>query len=59
MIRKTIVAANWKLNGDLALVNQMAQALNDIHLQENVKVIVCPSAPYLSNTYFSGRGTGG
>lgn len=48
MNRKTIVAANWKMNGDLTLVNQMSQMLKDVHLADNVNVIICPSFPYLT-----------
>ena len=40
MTRRAIVAANWKMNGDLALVNTMVSGLSDIELQENVKVVI-------------------
>lgn len=48
MTRPTIVAANWKMNGDLALVDAMATALANVELNDNVQVVICPSAPYLS-----------
>lgn len=48
MNRKTIVAANWKMNGNLALVKEMSQMLNQVELADNVEVIVCPSSPYLA-----------
>ena len=48
MNRQTIVAANWKMNGNLSLVNRMVLALSNIALKENVNVIVCPSFPYLA-----------
>lgn len=48
MTREAIVAANWKMNGDTALVNTMISGLNNVELQDNVKVVICPSAPYLS-----------
>ena len=48
MARRTIVAANWKMNGDLALVNTMVSGLANIELQDNVNVVICPSTPYLS-----------
>jgi len=48
MNRRTIVAANWKMNGNLNLVEDMAKRLNQVQLDENVEVIVCPSFPYLS-----------
>jgi triosephosphate isomerase len=48
MARRAIVAANWKMNGDLALVDTMISELASVELQENVSVVVCPSSPYLS-----------
>ena len=49
MTRRAIVAANWKMNGDLTLVNTMIDGLANVDLQENVDVVICPSAIYLSN----------
>jgi len=48
MTREAIVAANWKMNGDTALVNTMISGLNNVELQDNVKVVICPGTPYLS-----------
>jgi len=48
MARRAIVAANWKMNGDLTLVDTMVSGLSDIELKENVNVVICPSSPYLS-----------
>ena len=48
MTRRSIVAANWKMNGDLALINTMVSGLANVVLQENVNVVICPSFPYLS-----------
>jgi triosephosphate isomerase len=48
MTRRAIVAANWKMNGDLALVDTMISELANVELQKNVTVVVCPSSPYLS-----------
>lgn len=47
MKRRAIVAANWKMNGDLTLINVMKSELKGLELAENVDVIICPSAPYL------------
>ncbi|MDN3651171.1 triose-phosphate isomerase [Thalassotalea ponticola] len=47
MNRKIIVAANWKMNGDTQLINDMSAALNQL-TYKNKQVIVCPAAPYLS-----------
>lgn len=48
MTRQAIVAANWKMNGNLALVDTMVSALASINLPECLSVVVCPSSPYLS-----------
>ena len=48
MTRRAIVAANWKMNGDLVLVNTMVSGLTNVELQDNVNVVICPSSPYLS-----------
>jgi triosephosphate isomerase len=48
MKRTAIVAANWKMNGSLALVNEMTTGLKDLQLNENVDVVICPSFPYLA-----------
>lgn len=48
MARRAIVAANWKMSGDLALIDSMTAGLTHVELQENVSVIICPSSPYLS-----------
>jgi len=48
MARRAIVAANWKMNGDSALVDTMVSGLTNVELQDNVDVVICPSSPYLS-----------
>ena len=48
MTRRAIVAANWKMNGDLTLVNTMVSGLTNVELQDNVSVVICPSSPYLA-----------
>jgi triosephosphate isomerase len=48
MSRQAIVAANWKMNGDSALVDTMVSALTDVKLSSHVDVVICPSFPYLS-----------
>jgi len=48
MTRRAIVAANWKMNGGLALVDTMVSGLSNVELQNNVNVVICPSSLYLS-----------
>lgn len=47
MKRNAIVVANWKMNGNLSFINSMARHLNRLNIQSNVKVLLCPSSPYL------------
>ena len=47
MTRRAIVAANWKMNGDRALINTMVSDFTTVELQDNVDVVICPSSPYL------------
>jgi len=47
MTRRVIVAANWKMNGNLELVNSMNAGLESLVLSNNVDVVLCPSDPYL------------
>ena len=48
MSRRTIVAANWKMNGNLNLVKDMSEALNAAPISDNCQVLVCPPSPYLA-----------
>ena len=48
MKRPLIVAANWKMNGNLALVEKMTSAFNGFVVNDNVEIVICPSFPYLS-----------
>lgn len=43
-----IIAANWKMNGNLALVSEMQSALSKAG-NRSATIIVCPPAPYLSH----------
>lgn len=44
--RRQLVAGNWKMNGDKALVEQMQKQLASASL-ENMDVVICPPFPYL------------
>ena len=48
MKRRTIVAANWKMQGNFTLINTIADTLKAINIADVVDVIVCPSFPYLA-----------
>jgi triosephosphate isomerase len=41
-----MAVANWKLNGDISLIDSMSIALNSLNIR-NVEVVVCPSYVYL------------
>jgi triosephosphate isomerase len=48
MTRQAIVAANWKMNGDLALIDTIVSSLKDVKISPATEVIICPSFPYLA-----------
>jgi len=48
MARRAIVAANWKMNGNSALVETMVSGLKTVKLSNNVEVVMCPSSPYFA-----------
>lgn len=45
--RRQLVAGNWKMNGDNALVEKMQKHLSAASL-DNMDVVICPPFPYLS-----------
>lgn len=48
MNRRSLVVANWKMNGNLALVQAKVNELRYFNLATNVNVVICPSFPYLA-----------
>lgn len=44
---KPFIAANWKMNGNISLINEFAQQFNAASLS-NVDVLVCPPSVYLA-----------
>ena len=44
--RRQLVAGNWKMNGDKALVEKMQKHLAAANLK-NMDVVICPPSPYL------------
>lgn len=51
-MRRPVVAANWKLNGDSAMVNSLCAAINS-HTDnaQNADVVICPPYPYLRESH--------
>lgn len=52
MRRKPIVAANWKMNGDRALVDRVLAGISKTQLDKDIQVMIAPPATlldYLSN----------
>ncbi|WP_371378562.1 triose-phosphate isomerase [Thalassotalea aquiviva] len=47
MKRQTIIAANWKMNGNLALVKEISAGLNGENFGDN-QVIISTPAPYMA-----------
>jgi triosephosphate isomerase len=54
-LRPRLAVANWKLNGDLALVKSMSQALNQRE-GSAVEAVICPSYPYLAAMAVNAQG---
>lgn len=46
-MRKPVIAANWKLNGDLALCREFASTFDDLGAGAAPEVLVCPPAVYI------------
>ena len=48
-MRRSIVAANWKLNGNLSMISTLLGPI-DIHVNNinDVDVVICPPFPYLA-----------
>ncbi|MFT2092702.1 triose-phosphate isomerase [Paraglaciecola sp. 2405UD69-4] len=44
--RRSMVAGNWKMNGDKALVKQMQNVLAEVSL-DNMDAVICPPFPFL------------
>lgn len=47
-MRQSLVIANWKLNGDLGLIDTMVDALSSGSSTYHADVVICPPAPYIS-----------
>ena len=48
-MRRSIVAANWKLNGSLDMANSLVSAINSHSATlEGVDAVICPPFPYLA-----------
>jgi len=45
--RRPIVAANWKMNGDLAMASTLAAATREAIGAVSSEVVICPPFPYL------------
>lgn len=47
MSRQSLVAANWKMNGNLDLVAKICASINGLVLKDNHNIVICPPTPYL------------
>lgn len=45
--RRPLAVANWKMNGDMSLINTMSEALNNLS-ETLAEVVICPSFPFLA-----------
>ena len=56
--RRPIVAGNWKMNGNLALIKQVEDTFSKADVS-HVDVVVCPPFPYLGGFNDSNFALGG
>ncbi len=47
--RRTLIAANWKMNGDLALLESMLSEIDASDLSDTVDALICPAFTLLGN----------
>ena len=47
-MRRPLVAANWKMHGRLAMMDEYLASLADGEVGSGVELVLCPPAPYLS-----------
>lgn len=57
IVRKAMVAGNWKMNGSLALVTQMSSVINDVDSSE-IDIVLFPPFPLVLPMVNSGVCTG-
>jgi triosephosphate isomerase (TIM) len=57
-MRRSIVAGNWKQNGDRAFASALMDELVAATLPRSVEVLVCPPVPYLAGLVASHGGRG-
>ena len=48
-IRRILIAANWKMNGDLALLDSMLSEIDASDLSDNVDALICPAYTLLGS----------
>lgn len=55
--RRTLIAANWKMNGDIALLDSILSAIRETELSTNVDTLICPPLTLLSSFDNAGAGS--
>ena len=55
--RRTLIAANWKMNGDIALLDSILSAIRETELPTNVDTLICPPLTLLSSFDNAGAGS--
>ena len=46
-----LIAGNWKMNGNIKLIEEFVKKFPNIKSFQNIEVLICPSFPYLGQTF--------
>ena len=46
-----LIAGNWKMNGNIKLIEEFEKKFSNIKLLQNIEVLICPSFPYLGQAF--------
>ena len=51
MSHDKLIAGNWKMNGNIKLIEEFVKKIPSINLLQNIEVLICPSFPYLGQAF--------
>ena len=46
-----LIAGNWKMNGNIKLIEEFVKKFPNIKSFQNIEVLICPSFPYLGQAF--------
>ncbi len=51
MSQRKLIAGNWKMNGNINLIETFADTFSKINLADKIEVLICPPFSYLEKAY--------